>query len=101
MRDVEITLIDPIEGTGNYVRASVNDGWTNDSFLINGDDVKRARNEGMQSLITLIMENASLRTHDILSLSRENDADVFFEGKLLGRSPEGLVVLEQTAAPSR
>ena len=101
MRDVEITLIEPTEGTGNYVRVSVNDGWQNDSFLIDGIEVARARDEGTQAMLALIMDHAGLRTHDILTLSRQNDRDVFLEGRLVGHGRDGLTALNEGAAPSR
>ncbi|NTF23575.1 hypothetical protein G6L37_34960 [Agrobacterium rubi] len=94
MRDVEITLIQPVEGTGNYVRVSVNDGWMNDTFLIDGDEVSDARNTGTQALLDVIFDHAGLRTHDIISLARQNDVGVFLEGRELGMTDQGLVALE-------
>lgn len=98
MRNVEITLIDPTEGCSDYYRVSVNDGWSNDSFMIPGVEVDKARDEGSQALLNLVFDYAGLRTHDMVSSARQNDVGVFLEGKELGMTSDGLVALDDVAS---
>lgn len=92
MNTVEIEVFGTTQPHLSHV--SVEDHYDNDMFHLDTADVERAREEGVEQLLELVLQNATSRAWDIVRAARTNGSPVYLNGELIDHellAPKGTV----------